>query len=35
MFDWFAKAWTRFVVLRRRVVRWFASWTTTSEPKPD
>ena len=35
MFDWFAKAWTRFVVLRRRVERWFASWTTTSEPKPD
>ena len=33
--DWFTKAWTRFVVLRRRVVRWFASWTTISEPKPD
>jgi hypothetical protein len=35
MLDWFAKARTQFVVLRRRVARWFASWTTTSEPKPD
>ena len=32
--DWFAKAWTRFVALHRRMVDWFTR-TKTSEPKPD
>ena len=35
MLDWLARLWTRFVAFRRRVVSWFASWTTISEPKPD
>jgi hypothetical protein len=32
--DWFAKAWTRFVALHRRVVGWFIR-SKASEPKPD
>jgi hypothetical protein len=32
--DWFAKAWIRFVVLRRRVVFWFKS-RKISEPQSD
>jgi len=32
--DWFAKAWIRFVALRRRVVCWFKS-RKASEPQSD
>ena len=36
--DWFAKAWIRFVVLRRRVVWWLRSWFRSwkaREPQSD